>query len=84
MEREARYRWWFYLVVPFLVTALTLIAVELALRAVWPIPHGIDRNMYFSPDPYTGYRIKPNSIGSFQKESAHGATSKGTATMRYL
>jgi hypothetical protein len=45
--------------------ALTLVAVEVGLRWLRPIPFSIERNMYYEPDPYTGYRIKPYSKGQF-------------------
>lgn len=77
MQRRSRARWWFYVVVPCAVVLLTLAAVELALRLVSPISHGVDRNMFFAPDPLTGYRIQPNSVGYFRDGIIARANSRG-------
>lgn len=44
---------------------VTLLAAEFALRAFHPVPFSIEKNMYFIADPYTGYRLKPGSVGVF-------------------
>lgn len=45
----------------------TLLAIEFALSVFYPIPFSIERNMYFVADPYTGFRLKPNSVGVFSE-----------------
>jgi lysophospholipase L1-like esterase len=55
----------FVLTVPVLASLLTLLAVEVLLRLFRPVPHSIEVNMYFAPDPHTGYRPEPNSVGWF-------------------
>jgi len=77
MQRRLKTRWWFYAVVPSVVVLAPLIAAELALRTFWPIPHGVDRNMFFASDPFTGYRIQPNSVGYFRDGIIARANSRG-------
>jgi lysophospholipase L1-like esterase len=50
-------------VVPLLSALAALGLIELFLIVFHPVPFSIERNMYFEPDPYTGYRLKPNSRG---------------------
>lgn len=52
----------FYLLTPFLSIFLTLVAVELLLALFYPIPFSGEGNIFFIPDPYTGYRLKPNNV----------------------
>jgi len=61
-------RRWFYFVIPMMSAILTLVIAELAFVIFYPIPFSIEKNMYFEPDPYTGYRLKPNSVGYFQQQ----------------
>ena len=42
-----------------------LFMLELFLAAFRPVPPSIEQNMYFEPDPVTGFRIKPLSEGHF-------------------
>jgi len=51
---------------PILTIILTLLAIELLLAFVRPVPFAIERNMFFEPDPYTGFRLRPDSEGVFQ------------------
>ena len=44
---------------------LTLALLEVGLRLFRPVPFAIEQNMYFEPDPFTGYRLRPGSVGSF-------------------
>ena len=57
-------------VLPLLSTLVTLVAIEGGLALLHPIPFSIETNMYFVADPYTGFRLQPNSVGSFQKAIA--------------
>ena len=45
--------------------AVTLGVLELGLALFHPIQFSIEKNMYFEPDPHTGYRLKPNGKGMF-------------------
>ncbi|MBW2273975.1 MAG: hypothetical protein JRG96_11940 [Deltaproteobacteria bacterium] len=45
--------------------ALTLLLLELGLRLFAPVPRFSEDNMYFAPDPHTGYRLAPNGRGTF-------------------
>jgi hypothetical protein len=47
---------------------LTLVIIELGFVIFHPIPFSIEKNMYFEPDPFTGYKLKPNSVGYFQQQ----------------
>lgn len=51
---------------PILTIIVTLFAIELFLAIFHPVPYSIERNMFFEPDPYTGYRLRPDSEGFFQ------------------
>jgi lysophospholipase L1-like esterase len=57
----------FLILLPILSIVFTLLLIELFLAILHPIPYAIERNMFFEADPYTGYRLKPNSIGTFQQ-----------------
>jgi len=41
--------------------------LELALSVAYPIPFSTEDNMYFEADPYTGYKLKPRSVGYYQR-----------------
>ena len=53
--------------IPMVSAILTLVIIELGFVIFHPIPFSIEKNMYFEPDPFTGYRLKPNSTGYFQQ-----------------
>ena len=57
----------FLILTPILSIIFTLVAIELLLAIFHPTPYSIERNMFFEPDPYTGYRLKPDSVGYFQQ-----------------
>jgi hypothetical protein len=46
---------------------LTVVIIEVGFNIFHPIPFSIENNMYFEADPFTGYRLRPNSIGYFQQ-----------------
>jgi len=56
----------FRLLAPFFSGIVTLLLLEGLLAWFWPTPFAIERNMYYEPDPYTGFRLKPYGIGYFQ------------------
>lgn len=56
----------FRLLAPPIAAVITLLLLEGLLAWFWPTPFAIERNMYYEPDPYTGFRLKPHSIGYFQ------------------
>jgi hypothetical protein len=51
--------------------------LEFALAIFYPIPHSIEKNMYYEADPYTGFRLKPGSVGHFQMGIPADANSHG-------
>jgi hypothetical protein len=55
---------------------LTISLLELSLAIFFPVPFSIEQNMYFGPDPYTGYRLKANSIGSFRGGKVPASTNR--------
>jgi len=67
----------FYFLTPFLSIFLTLVAIELFLVFFYPIPFSIGGNIYFASDPYTGYRLKPNSLSYFRNDMPLAVNSKG-------
>lgn len=68
---------WFMVLVPLLSAFATITAIELLLSLLAPAPFSIETNMYFAPDPYTGYALKPDSIGAFQDGIAARTNSHG-------
>lgn len=67
----------FPVLVPVASIFLTLVLVEIFLAVFFPIPYSMERNMIFQSDPYTGYRLKPNSIGHFQQGMPAVANGRG-------
>jgi len=57
----------FYLVTPLLAILLIVGLAELSLIVFYPIPFFPEHNMYFDPDPHTGYRMRPKGFGHFGK-----------------
>ncbi|MEM7582930.1 MAG: SGNH/GDSL hydrolase family protein [Acidobacteriota bacterium] len=66
----------FYVLVPALACGSVLLVLELFLAVLLPVPFASERNMYFSPDPHTGFRLAPNSSGRFRgfvaRVNSHG------------
>jgi len=56
----------YYFFVPILAFVAALAALEAGLAIFHPVPYSIETNMYFEPDPYTGYRLKPGGVGHYQ------------------
>jgi hypothetical protein len=54
-----------------------LIVIELGLTVFHPVPHSIEFNMFFEADPYTGYRLKPNGVGYYERGIPAVANSHG-------
>ena len=67
MQPKHSSRRWFYVVTPMVSAILALVIIELGFLIFHPIPFSIEKNAYFEPDPFTGYRLKPNSIAYFQQ-----------------
>ncbi len=67
MPNERRPPVWFYLAAPTFSVVLTLVVIEVGLAIVHPTPYSIENNMYFDPDPHTGYRLRPSSSGVYHK-----------------
>lgn len=62
-NNRKRVRWWFLWVVPGVTGALVLVLIEVCLALFAPTPTALEQNMHFVNDPYTAYKLKPNSIG---------------------
>jgi len=58
----------FLLFVPLVSCLATVILIELLLSLFYPVPFSIEWNMFFVPDPYTGYRLKADSVGYFHNK----------------
>ena len=58
--------WALRLVVPAASALLAVLAAEVVLAVFFPVPYATEFNMYFEPDSYTGYRLKPYGKGFFQ------------------
>lgn len=50
----------FYIIVPLLATTLTLLFIEAGLSIFYPIPYSMERDMFYIPDEFTGYKIRPH------------------------
>jgi len=66
-----------YFILPIVSCLLGLLLVELFLSVFYPIPYSLEVNMYFEPDPYTGYRHKPNTTGMYNADTPARANSQG-------
>ena len=62
--------------VSIISVVLTIGLLELSLAIFFPVPFSIEQNMYFEPDPYTGYRLRANSIGSFRSGKIPASTNR--------
>lgn len=62
---------------PVFSAVITLAVVELGLTLFHPIQFSMERNMYFEPDPFTGYKLKPNATGFFQQNISATANLNG-------
>jgi len=67
----------FYVVLPILSCLIGVLLVEIGLALFYPIPFSLEKNMYFEPDPYTGYRHKPLSSGHYPTGIDAIANSRG-------
>lgn len=67
----------FSFVVPIISTLLTVLVIEVGFNLFHPIPFSIERSMYFEPNQYTGYKLKPNSTGYFRNEITAQANKHG-------
>ncbi|MBI5248212.1 MAG: hypothetical protein HY912_01845 [Desulfomonile tiedjei] len=63
-ERMKRMRL-FEFVVPPLAVVLCLALVESLFRALFPQPVAVENNAYYIPDDHMGFRLMPNSEGSY-------------------
>lgn len=73
---NSRPRRLFLIATPLLAVLATLACLELALALFFPTPFSLEHNMYFEPDPHTGYRLKPNTTGQYGTIEAR-ANSRG-------
>jgi hypothetical protein len=66
-----------YFILPIVSCLLGLLLVELLLAVFYPIPYSLEVNMYFEPDPYTGFRHKPDTLGMYNAATPARANSQG-------
>jgi hypothetical protein len=67
----------FRVLVPLVSCLLAVLIVELLLALFYPIPFSLEQNMYFQPDPYTGYRHESLRAGKYPNGVAAIANSQG-------
>ncbi len=67
----------FKIILPLLSALFAIALVELALVLFYPIPYSLERNMYFEPDPHTGYRHRPLGEGFYPNGVEARANSLG-------
>jgi len=70
-------RRFFRLLLPLISAIFAVALVELFLTLFYPIPYSLEKNMYFEPDPYTGYRHRPLGKGFYPNGIAAEANSLG-------
>ena len=61
----------------FLWIVIALVTAELLLSVFHPIPAPREPTMSFIPDPQTGFRAEPNSVGHFRHGIPANANSQG-------
>ena len=67
----------FYILLPLFSGLFALLLVELGLHLFYPIPFSLEKNMYFEPDPYTGFRQRPLGSGHYPSGIEAIANSRG-------
>jgi hypothetical protein len=67
----------FYVILPVFAVLLTLLLAELAFSLIFPVPFSLEKNMYFEPNSYTGYRHRPNAVGAYLNGVEAMANSRG-------
>ena len=67
----------FHAMVSVLSVVLALLTLEVLVRLFYPVSFAMEYNMYFIPDPYTGFRPQPHGIGYFQHRIQANANSHG-------
>jgi hypothetical protein len=67
----------FYVLLPLISILIGLLLVELGLTFFYPIPYSLEKNMYFEPDPYTGFRHRPEGSGHYPTGIEARANSRG-------
>jgi len=67
----------FYIVLPIISILVGILLLEAGLALFYPIPFSLEKNMYFEPDPYTGYRQKPLGRGHYPTGIDAIANSRG-------
>ena len=66
-----------YILLPVISCLFGILLIELGLAIFYPIPFSLEKNMYFEPDPYTGFRHKALSQGSYPTGIDALANSRG-------
>lgn len=66
----------FYVIVPLLSTILTLVCVEASFELFYPIPYSLERDSYYGPDQFTGYKLNPNFNPDGVEYFQHGIVAK--------
>ena len=67
----------FYILLPLFSVLLTLLLAEVAFSLFAPVPFSLERNMYYEPDPYTGFRHKAGAVGQYLNNVPAIANSRG-------
>ena len=56
----------FYVLVPLVAIISALLLAEVALAVFHPISYSLERNMYYVPDQFTGFKLKPHGVENYQ------------------
>lgn len=76
-QQQRQWPKYFYLLVPLVVTLLTVAFIELLLALFWPVPPSMSSNMYYKADPITGFAHEPNAVGRYPNGILAVANAKG-------
>lgn len=67
----------FYIILPLVSGLIALLLVEIGLAIFYPIPFSLEINLYYEPDPITGFRHRPLSTGQYMNGIEASANSRG-------
>jgi hypothetical protein len=66
-----------FFLLPVISTIIAIFFLEFLIAFFYPVPIPLEKNFIYENDPFTGYRMKPNSLGYFRGEIPARANSHG-------
>lgn len=79
VDEQQQRKWpkYFYVLVPLIVSLVTLALIEIFLAILWPVPPSMSTNMYYRADPVTGFAHEPEAVGRYPTGIEAIANSRG-------